>query len=360
MSYLSETAVWEPGIYQVGEEDPIRGGPPSLVGGEGFSNVASQQLANRTLWLKLQCQALLDALIADPPDDLVAELNHLVHKGTRLTAGVGLTGGGDLSSDVSFGADFATESQAEARANKVRVMSPYLSGVSLAALLGGSMGGMVPAARKLNAGDGLLGGGDLTEDRAFDVHFATTSQAKAGQAATRVMSPALAGAFLGDVDLAQELGKVPNAREINAGAGVLGGGGLGADVTLEMDFASSGEASAGTATDKVLSPALGAGALSFMAWGLGVGQTWQDVSASRVFGVSYQNTSGAPILVSCVHPNASSGGGDVTAEISENGTAWFEVVHDRDDRTITMPVSPGFYYRFTGQIPVPKLIIELR
>ncbi|WP_304670146.1 pyocin knob domain-containing protein [Neisseria polysaccharea] len=52
MANLNETAQWEPGIYQLETSDPVMGGP------DGIDNRQAKQLANRTLWLKNQTEAL--------------------------------------------------------------------------------------------------------------------------------------------------------------------------------------------------------------------------------------------------------------------------------------------------------------
>lgn len=39
------------------------------------------------------------------------------------------------------------------------------------------------------------------------------------------------------------------------------------------------------------------GGISQPSGGIGIGQTWQDVAASRSFGVTYTNTTGKPIVV---------------------------------------------------------------
>jgi phage-related tail fiber protein len=54
----------------------------------------------------------------------------------------------------------------------------------------------VPAERILTAGTGLLGGGDLSEDRSFAADFATEDQALAGMREDKVMSPALVSAAI--------------------------------------------------------------------------------------------------------------------------------------------------------------------
>lgn len=46
MAYLLDVSQWESGIYQLEEDDPVQGGPGAI------DNVQSQQLANRTRYLK--------------------------------------------------------------------------------------------------------------------------------------------------------------------------------------------------------------------------------------------------------------------------------------------------------------------
>lgn len=52
MPNLLEQAVWEEGIYQLEELDPVQGGP------DGVDNRPHKQLANRTAYLKAQIEAL--------------------------------------------------------------------------------------------------------------------------------------------------------------------------------------------------------------------------------------------------------------------------------------------------------------
>jgi len=55
---------------------------------------------------------------------------------------------------------------------------------------------------------------------------------------------------------------------------------------------------------------------------IGLGQTWQDVSGSRVAGTSYQNTTGRPIQVlATVSRSASS---DYWWQVSSNGSTWLD------------------------------------
>lgn len=58
MANFTESAVWVQGIYQIDTADPVIGGPG------GIANLASAALANRTLYLKGQVEALSAALTA--------------------------------------------------------------------------------------------------------------------------------------------------------------------------------------------------------------------------------------------------------------------------------------------------------
>lgn len=74
MANLRETSTWENGIYQIEENDPVHGGE------NGITNRPAKQLANRTKWLN----------------------DNKVPKTATITAGNGLTGGGDLSTNRSL------------------------------------------------------------------------------------------------------------------------------------------------------------------------------------------------------------------------------------------------------------------
>ena len=77
---------------------------------------------------------------------------------------------------------------------------------------------------------------------------------------------------------------------------------------------------------------------------IGVGQSWQDMTASRVVSTSYQNTAGKPIMVIIL--NIGSGGS--RHEVSENGTTWLPIAVGTGggvERTSTFIVPAGWYYR---------------
>ena len=87
MANLNETAQWETGMYQLETSDPVMGGP------DGIDNRQAKQLANRTLWLKNQTEALQTATAGKAAS------------ATTVTAGNGLTGGGNLTASrtISLG-----------------------------------------------------------------------------------------------------------------------------------------------------------------------------------------------------------------------------------------------------------------
>ena len=87
MANLNETAQWETGIYQLETSDPVMGGP------DGIDNRQAKQLAHRTLWLKNQTEALQTATAGKAASS------------TTVTAGNGLTGGGNLTASrtISLG-----------------------------------------------------------------------------------------------------------------------------------------------------------------------------------------------------------------------------------------------------------------
>lgn len=66
MSNLAESAVWETGIYQLEQVDPVDAG----TGGNGVSNLQALQLANRTSYLKTITDSILNGSLSisgDPP-----------------------------------------------------------------------------------------------------------------------------------------------------------------------------------------------------------------------------------------------------------------------------------------------------
>lgn len=71
MTNLTESSVFESGIYQIETDDPVLGGTPLITAGTpvtGHSNAQAQQLANRTKWLNDNKVGLSD--LSDSTDPL--------------------------------------------------------------------------------------------------------------------------------------------------------------------------------------------------------------------------------------------------------------------------------------------------
>ena len=97
---------------------------------------------------------------------------------------------------------------------------------------------------------------------------------------------------------------------------------------------------------QVLAMNSGATAPGWAAGPVGVGQTWQDFTGSRVRGTSYQNTTGRPIMVS-----VSVDGGSTPAvfEVSIDNVTWVQVGNTTTQfGSFNIVVPSGSYYRATG------------
>lgn len=86
---------------------------------------------------------------------------------------------------------------------------------------------------------------------------------------------------------------------------------------------------------------------------LGWGQTWQDVTASRAYATSYQNTTGRPISVSVQTGNNNVVGTAYTFDVSIDNSTWLTIAQGNttaDDNygfRGAFIVPNGIYYRVT-------------
>lgn len=113
MANLKETSTWEAGIYQLETSDPVMGGE------NGIDNRAPRQLANRTLWLKNELARQI-GLVNQTNNNLG---NQKADKSVQLTAGGGLTGGGDLSAHRTL--SLGTPSKITATSTNVAVSNTH-------------------------------------------------------------------------------------------------------------------------------------------------------------------------------------------------------------------------------------------
>ncbi|QDV50860.1 hypothetical protein [Gimesia fumaroli] len=160
-----------------------------------------------------------------------------------ITAGIGLSGGGDLSDDRTIDLSI-DELTAESTANDADTIAIYDASASAhrkqtrAQFLAG-LG--VPTARTITAGVGLTGGGDLGADRTIDLDITgLTAESTPGNSDLIAIYDASAGAhrkqtrseFLNGITG----GFVPTSTQVIAGVGLSGGGTLSSNVTLNLNF----------------------------------------------------------------------------------------------------------------------------
>lgn len=108
---------------------------------------------------------------------------------------------------------------------------------------------------------------------------------------------------------------------------------------ISTDFASNAEAAAGTATNKVMTPAAVRAGVAALA--VGEGQTWQK--PTRTNGTTYRNTTGRPIQVMIKINNPQN-----NVQISTDGVTWESVLNGDGFATACMVIPHGLYYRATG------------
>ena len=118
------------------------------------------------------------------------------------------------------------------------------------------------------------------------------------------------------------------------------------------------EAGSGT-TESLISPAKLKAAIESLGQQIGDGQTWQDMSGSRAYGTSYQNTTGRSIMV------ASVGDDGEDFQVSTDNTTWVTI--GESDKDQDLGGQPGgfiipnqHYYRWTGSGSLAGVWAELR
>lgn len=227
-------AVANLGLDDVVRETRTISAGTGLTGGGNLSS-------NRTLSLSSAAQTSLE--LADTA----------VQAGRIISSGAGLTGGGDLSADRTLAltgqalalhefqntgfiirtGDAAYTSRSIAAGDGVSVSNGTgVSGNPLVAV----DSSVVRTSRTLTAGDGLSGGGNLGADRSFSVDSTvvrTGRQIGSGDGLTG------GGNLSANRTLAVDSTVVRTSRSLIAGAGLSGGGDLSQDRTLSVDRATA-------------------------------------------------------------------------------------------------------------------------
>lgn len=204
MANLTETPTYEAGIYRFETTDPVQGGPG------GIDNLPTNQLANRTAWLKAQVEAiLLDIAAIESGYATDAEL--ATHTGNTSNPHAVTKAQVGLGSVLNYAV--ATQAEAEAGSVDTKYMTPLRAKQAIAAL--------VPAASETVAGL---------------IERATAAEAQGLADVARALTPAtLAAALKGANQSLTTIGyqRLPGGLIIQWGSG----GGLAIyDITLPIAF----------------------------------------------------------------------------------------------------------------------------
>lgn len=189
--------------------------------------------------------------------NLTSDLAGKVPTTRTVSAGTGLSGGGDLSADRTLSVSYGTASGTAAEGNDSRLSdsrTPTAHKTSHATGGGDALApsdiGAVPTSRSVSAGTGLSGGGDLSTDRTLTVSYGTAAGTAAEGNDSRLSDARTPTAHKtshatggGDALAPSDIGAVPTTRTVSAGTGLTGGGDLSTDRTLAVAYGTS----AGTA-----------------------------------------------------------------------------------------------------------------
>lgn len=123
-------------------------------------------------------------------------------------------------------------------------------------------------------------------------------------------------------------------------------------------------AAPGTSTTQLATTAFVTSALG-TATGIGVNQTWQNLTASRAVGTAYRNTTGKPIMVT--YGGRAPSYTSISFQVSDNGTNWviaaIEYCDTNDDingASLSVIVPNNHYYKAVGGTMVYPVWSELR
>lgn len=235
------------------------------------------------------------------------------------------------------GAEFATKADTFAAfqapfANYLDATATYVDGRAAAALAAALLGTLPPlTGRALNMTRVNAG--------ATALEFRTPAQVLTDLGVT-----AAGRALVDDADAAAQLATL-GAQAADATLTSLSGLSLvegdilyatGADTLVRLPKGTAGQ---------VLAMNPGATAPQWVAGPIGVGQTWQNVAASRAWNTNYQNTSGKPIMVQV---RATSVSTTMTLQVGETTGSYVTVASDDQFNLLTAIVPPNHFYRADG------------
>jgi hypothetical protein len=129
------------------------------------------------------------------------------------------------------------------------------------------------------------------------------------------------------------------------------------DVAGELDFKDEDDMASNSATAVPSQQSVKAyidNELAGIEAGIGYGQSWQNMIGSRASGVSYQNTTGKPIMVAAVC-NAVSGGATISGQVSSDNVTFITVSFGQGwygADGVSFIVPPNHYYKVNGSIQI--------
>ena len=144
---------------------------------------------------------------------------------------------------------------------------------------------------------------------------------------------------------------VPSTLTSQTVAGTLSYGNLNLGGNLIGGIASQALAAAGTNNSAVMTPLATSQAITALTPSpIGVGQTWQDLTASRTYTTSYQNTTGRPISVNL----SLDAGANRSVQVSVNNSTWITVgITAGGSKTpVSFIVPASWYYRINGSTTI--------
>jgi hypothetical protein len=127
------------------------------------------------------------------------------------------------------------------------------------------------------------------------------------------------------------------------------------DVAGELDFKDEDDMASDSATAVPSQQSVKAyvdTAVAGIESGIGYGQSWQNVTGSRVSGVSYPNSTDKPIMVSAIC-NAVSGGATISGQVSSDNVTFLTVSFGQGwygADGVSFIVPPGHWYKVNGSI----------
>jgi hypothetical protein len=231
---------------------PLKGKTTYLMRSNNLSDVASIATAKTNLGIKDVGTTAGTIAAGDDSRIVNATPNSRV-----ITAGSGLTGGGDLIANrtitlgvpASLTLTTTNSVSSESHTHAVDVLS--LQGVAANTLAAGNdsrIVNAVPNTRTLLAGIGLTGGGTLAANQTIQLGVPTTLTLTATNTVTAdshshaisvVSLQGTTASTLAAGDDSRIVNAVPNTRTFLAGNGLTGGGGLSANQTIQLGAPSS-------------------------------------------------------------------------------------------------------------------------